>query len=356
MNRNKVLVAMSGGVDSAVCAYLLKKTDMQPTGITMMLWSGKTSAEDGYDALPDQNCTDAKSVADQLNIPHVSIALGSLFKETVVDEFINAYTNGLTPNPCVNCNKHVKFGALMDIADEMGIYHLATGHYARTEKLGDGSYVLKKAKDPLKDQSYFLWSIKKEYLPRILFPLGEYKKDDIRTIAREEKLKCAYREDSQDICFIPDGDYISFIREQTNKTFPCGNFISTSGEILGQHSGIINYTVGQRKGLGIALGKPVFVCQKDVINNTVTLCSDEELYKKELTAHSLNLLTDTPLSERRRYEVKIRYRHTPVWATVEQTDIDKIKVVFDSPQRAITSGQSVVLYDGDTVVGGGIID
>ena len=224
------------------------------------------------------------------------------------------------------------------------------------KKTSNGDFLLKKALDARKDQSYFLWSLKKEILSRVLFPLGEYTKDEIRALARDNGFSNADREDSQDICFIPDGDYVTFLKKQENVSFKRGNFIDTSGNILGAHEGIERYTIGQRKGLGIALGKPMFVGEKNIVNNTVTLCTDAELYKSSLTATQINLLVNDELDKETRLQAKIRYRHTPAIATVTRTDEDKLLVVFDEPQRAITSGQSLVLYDGDVVIGGAIIE
>ena len=345
---------MSGGVDSAVCAYLIKKSGSSAEGVTMRLW-GCNSDTDTYDTAPDINCIDAKETANALGIPHRCIALGHSFKKNVVDKFISEYINGLTPNPCVECNKKIKFGALMEYAEAQGFDALATGHYARIAADENGEYLLKKAADEKKDQSYFLWSIKKEYLKKIILPLGELTKAQVREIADKENLPCAKRADSQDVCFIPDGDYAEFIRENSPLGFPKGNFIDCSGKVLGEHQGIINYTVGQRKGLGIALGHPIFVKSKCVENNTVTLCENEELFSDFLTAHSINILKNGALDAPIRVEAKIRYRHepSPALAWIEN---DKLHVRFDTPQRAITSGQSVVLYQGDTLICGGIIE
>ena len=356
MKQNKALVAMSGGVDSAVCACLLQEAGYTIEGLTMRLWSETERIGDTPSPLPDPNCSDAAAVAKQLGIPHHSVALGDTFRRAVVDRFMEDYANGLTPNPCVECNHHIKFGKLMELTDAHGFDFLATGHYAKIEKSASGDFVLKKAKDSAKDQSYFLWAIPKAYLSRILLPLGDYTKAEIREIAERRQLACAHRSDSQDICFIPDGDYVAFLSKHSNKTFPEGDFVTPDGTILGRHGGYIRYTIGQRKGLGIAVGHPIFVGQKNVSANTVTLCSDAELYAREFTATSLNLLVNDDLSTPRRFEAKIRYRHTPAIATVERIGETRLSVRFDLPQRAIAPGQSVVLYDGDTVIGGGIIE
>ena len=354
MSKSKALVAMSGGVDSAVAALLLKN-DFDLTGITMQLWSDLQNIPDSNDIAPDQNSIDAKSIADILDFPHISVALGESFRKNVIARFISDYRNGKTPNPCVECNKNLKFGKLFEIADELDIPYLATGHYANIVKEAD-SYYLKRATDTTKDQSYFLWSIKKERLPHILFPLGAYTKAQIREIAAQNGFSNAHRSDSQDICFIPNSDYISFIEKYDSPIFKEGNFIDTDGKILGKHSGIERYTIGQRKGLGIALGTPMFVGAKNCKDNTVTLCSDRELYSTTLTADSLNFLVNDSFESPVRLEAKIRYRHTPAVATVQRIDKDRLSVVFDLPQRAISPGQSVALYDGDTLVGGGIIE
>lgn len=354
----KALVAMSGGVDSAVASLLLKQSGYDITGITMRLWSESENIPDSDITPPDDNAIEAKKTADLLGFPHITTALGESFRRQVVDNFIEAYKNGKTPNPCVECNRTLKFGALFDIADKMAIPYLATGHYAKITCEPNGEFSLRKAEDAQKDQSYFLWSIKRERLPFILFPLGNYTKTEIRSIATANGFNNASRSDSQDICFIPDGDYVSFIEKnsQKDKGFKKGRFIDINGNTLGDHSGIINYTIGQRKGLGIALGRPVFVGEKNIDNNTVTLCSDRELYKKELSASRINMLVNEDLESPIRVLAKIRYRHEPAVATVMRVGEDKLSVIFDEPQRAIAAGQSLVIYDEDRVIGGGIID
>jgi len=336
---------MSGGVDSAVAALLLKD-NFELTGITMRLLNNEL----------DSNSSDAKKIASTLGFPHVDVDLSKDFRKDVIESFIADYHQGKTPNPCVVCNKKLKFGKLFEIADGMDIPYLATGHYANIFKQSNGSYELRKAADASKDQTYFLWSIKKERLPFILFPLGDYSKPQIREIALNNGLPNASRSDSQDICFIPDGDYISFIKSNSNVPFKKGNFVDLEGNVLGMHQGLENYTIGQRKGLGIAFGKPMFVGQKNPCDNTVTLCSDEQLYSRTLTAKSLNMLVDETFDTPIKLQAKIRYRHAPATAMVYKIDAYTLRVDFDTPQRAVTRGQSLVLYDGDTVIGGGIIE
>ena len=354
----KVIVAMSGGVDSAVASLLLKNSGYDLLGVTMRLWEDDARIPDSYECEPDENALEAKKTAELLGFSHKTVALGESFRREVIDRFIDSYRSGKTPNPCVECNRTLKFGAMFDIADRLGIPYLATGHYARILKDESGEYGLYRALDANKDQSYFLWSIKRERLPYILFPLGTYTKPEIREIATAHGFNNASRSDSQDICFIPDGDYVSFIEKHagTDVGFEGGSFIDLEGNILGKHDGIVRYTIGQRKGLGIALGRPVFVGDKNIERNTVTLCSDRELYKRELRASRINILTSETFEKPTRVEAKIRYRHTPAPATVVRCGEDELSLVFDEPQRAIARGQSLVLYRGDRVLGGAIID
>ncbi len=351
----KILVAMSGGVDSTVCAHILKEQGYDIGGITMRVWDELCSVPEGDTQMSDQNCRDALSACNMLSIPHHIVSYEESFKRLIVERFIDDYINGLTPNPCVECNKSIKFGKLFESTRTMGYDMLATGHYAKIIQNGD-SFELRRASDINKDQSYFLWAISKDILPFILFPLGNYTKPEIRAIASECRFESAHRSDSQDICFIANGEYASFIKQRRNRGFPMGDFIDINGNIIGKHLGIINYTIGQRKGLGVAFGKPMFVGAKNADKNTVMLCTDAELFSDTLTAHSVNLLVNTTLETPTRVVAKIRYRHTPAAATAYITDEGKLNVKFDLPQRAICAGQSVVLYDGDTVIGGGIIE
>ena len=357
MKNEKVMVAMSGGVDSAVAALLVRDRGFETAGITMCLWSDHTPVPDEtVTATPDKNACEARAIADRLGIPHVTIALGETFMARVVTPFMETYAAGKTPNPCVICNRDIKFGALPMIARDMGYPLLATGHYARIIQDANGRYLLQKATDASKDQSYFLWSLTQQTLSSVLFPLGGYTKPEIREIAATNGFENAHKSDSQDICFIPDGDYISFIHAHSDKEFPKGRFLDVEGHTLGEHEGLLRYTIGQRKGLGLALGQPMFVKAKDPLQNTVTLCTDAELFENRLTASEVNWIAcDTPTAPIRA-EVKIRYRHAAAPATVEPIDNGRVAVTFDTPQRAIAPGQSVVFYDGDTVIGGGVID
>lgn len=354
--KDKILIALSGGVDSAAAALILTKAGYKTAGVTMKLYSDSEQMRDSDNVdLPTQDIIDAKSICDLLGIEHKAVSFGKSFCECVIDPFIREYKNGGTPNPCVDCNRTIKFGALLDYALANGFDKLATGHYARIEYV-DGRYLLKRAADLKKDQSYFLWSLTQKQLSHVLFPLGDMTKSEIRELAASNGFVNAHKSDSQDICFIIDGDYASFIEGYTNESFPCGDFIDTDNNVLGRHSGIIRYTVGQRKGLGIALGFPAFVKEKNPINNTVTLCADSELYSKKLYASRANFSAVDSLKIPTRLTAKIRYRHEPAPATVTQTSDTTFTVEFDEPQRAAAKGQSAVLYDGDTVIGGGIIE
>ena len=346
---------MSGGVDSAVTALLCIEAGYDAAGCTMRLWRPDPAQVGGRVCGSDKDVQDARAVCDHLGIAHTVLDFGARFEETVIRDFIDEYQSCRTPNPCTVCNRCLKFGALLDAAAEMGFDKIATGHYARTLQAANGRYLLKKAADPAKDQTYFLWQLTQEQLAHTLFPLGGMTKAEARAIAGQHGFVNAHKSDSQDICFVPDGDYAAFITQKTGASYPSGNFVDEDGKVLGQHAGIIRYTVGQRKGLGIALGEPMYVKSKNAADNTVTLCKNEALFTTQLDADRINLIATASLDAPIRAKVKIRYAHTPADATVTQTGADSLHVVFDAPQRAIAPGQSVVIYDGDTVIGGGII-
>lgn len=341
----KVMIGMSGGVDSAVSAYLLKKNGYDVTGVTLRL-----CAENSSDA------EDAKLVAEAVGVPHVVADFTDSFRKNVIERFVACYKEGGTPNPCIVCNKYIKFGDMLKYAEENGMDYVATGHYARIELGENDRYMLRKAKDESKDQTYVLYSLTQEQLAHTLFPLGELTKSEVRAVAEENGFVNAHKRDSQDICFVPDGDYAAFIERHTGESFKFGDFVDRDGNLLGEHKGIIRYTVGQRKGLGIALGKPTFVCAKNVENNTVVLGENKDLFSTTLTAHDVNLISCESIDEPMRVCAKVRYNQKEQPATVISIGEGKIKVEFDTPQRAISKGQSVVLYDGEYVVGGGIID
>lgn len=343
----RVAVAMSGGVDSSVAAYLLREQGRSLMGVTLQL-HGCTGMED---------VSDARAVAAQLGIDHHVFDLTQHFRTCVMDHFISEYEQGRTPNPCVECNRRVKFGALLDKSAQLGCAGVATGHYARLDyDAASGRWLLKTALYPEKDQSYVLYCLTQSQLSRSRFPLGGLSKDEIRAIAMEQKLVNARKGDSQDICFIPDGDYAAFIRRHTGKDYPAGDFVSPQGTVLGQHEGIISYTLGQRRGLGVSSADGrLYVTKIDPEDNRVTLGKNEDLFARTLEADHINFIPFDRLSGPLRVQAKARYRQTAQPAVVEQVGEDRIRVTFDQPQRAITPGQAVVLYDGDIVIGGGTI-
>ena len=344
MENKKALVAMSGGVDSSVAAFLCQQSGLHCLGGTMkLLCQGSGDAED------------ARAVASRLGMDFHIFDMTGRFRQDVMDKFVRCYEAGLTPNPCVDCNKQLKFGALLDAALELGCDYVVTGHYCRIERNDAGRWMLYKATDSAKDQSYFLYGLTQHQLQHTLFPLGALSKEDARKIAEEQGFINARKKDSQDICFIPDGDYLHFIREYTGKDFLGGNFLDAEGKVVGQHNGAIGYTRGQRKGLGLAMGQPVYVLSKDMEKNTVTVGSNEALFSRELIAEDWNFFPFDHLTTPLRCFAKARSRMAEQPATAYPMEDGRVKVVFDELQRALTTGQAVVLYDEDAVIGGGTI-
>lgn len=350
--KKKALIAMSGGVDSSVSAYLMKRQGFECTGVTMKMFDNEIEKSCGS----LQDAEDAKNIAKRLDIPFHILNCTGEFKKEVIERFIEAYQNGATPNPCVDCNRYIKFEKLYSSVKQFETDYIVTGHYARIEyNESTRRYLLKKGADDTKDQSYVLYSLTQEQLMHTMFPLGELRKSEVREIAAEQGFINANKRDSQDICFVRDNDYAGFIEQYTNKIYEDGNFIDMQGNILGRHKGLIRYTIGQRKGLGLALENPMYVHSKSVEDNTVTLCGNDSLFTKSLNAINFNWIAydkaDTPI----RVKAKVRYKQTEQWATAEQISHDTVYIEFDEPQRAIAKGQAVVLYDGDVVVGGGTI-
>ena len=353
----KAIIAMSGGVDSSVAAYLMKKDGFDCIGVTMKLFTNDeigVSREHTCCSLDDVE--DARNVAHKLDMPYYVFNFADKFETDVIDRFICAYEHGCTPNPCIDCNRFLKFDKLYHRAQELGCDYVVTGHYARIEQdEKTGRFLLKKGLDPTKDQGYVLYAMTQEQLAHTIFPLGAMNKTETRQIAEEQDFINARKHDSQDICFVQNGCYADFIQKYTGKNYPGGDFGDVNGNVLGRHKGIIRYTIGQRKGLGLALKEPMYVKEVNTENNTVVLAREEELYDKVLTADDVNLISVEEIKEPMRVKAKVRYRQPEQWATVTQTGADEIRVEFDEPQRAITKGQSVVLYDGDVIVGGGTI-
>ena len=349
MENEKALIAMSGGVDSSVAAYLTQAAGFDCLGATMRLFD-KSDVKCGSDA------EDARKVADRLGIPFHVFAFADQFRAAVMDKFVRCYECGLTPNPCIECNRQLKFQELLQKALQLNCDCIVTGHYASVRVCPQtGRYLLYKAADKAKDQSYFLYSLTQEQLSHTRFPLAELTKEQVREIADQQGFVNARKRDSQDICFVPDGDYYAFIRSYTGKTYPEGNFLNTDGKVVGTHQGAIGYTRGQRKGLGLAMGEPVYVLSKDMENNTVTVGCNEALFSRSLRANDWNFFPFETLTAPIRVKAKARSRMAEQPATVYPEENGVCRVEFDEPVRAITTGQAVVLYDGDQVIGGGTI-
>lgn len=350
MEEKRVLLGMSGGVDSSVSALLLKEQGYEVIGTTMELFAGSSCCN-------TNTYIDAKNVCNQIGVPHFIYNFKDEFKKYVIDDFINCYSNCLTPNPCIECNKFMKFGLMYEKAKELGCEYIATGHYAKTEYSEKyNRWVLKKSKAGKKDQSYVLWNIPKRLVEHVVFPLADFEnKDEIRKIAKENNLKTANKPDSEDICFIPDGNYKRFLEENSNLKPKKGNIVHVNGTVLGKHNGLYNYTIGQRKGLGISYKEPLFVVGFNRAKNEVIVGEKEYIYKTEMIVKNINLLLVDKIEDSMKVSVKTRYSSKEEMATIEMVDEDTIKVVFENPVARITPGQSAVFYLDDIVVGGGKI-
>ncbi|ACA44487.1 tRNA 2-thiouridine(34) synthase MnmA [Clostridium botulinum] len=354
--KKKVLVGMSGGVDSSVAAYLLKEQGYEVIGVTMQIWQDDEEfieKEGGCCSL--SAVADARRVANKIGIPFYVMNFKDAFKRNVIDYFVDEYMEGRTPNPCIACNKFIKFSSFLDKAMAMGIDYVATGHYAIIEKHND-RYIIKKSEDDRKDQTYALYNLTQFQLERTLMPCGQYKKSKIREIAKEIGLRVHNKKDSEEICFIPDNDHGRYIKNRFPNKVREGNFVDKQGNILGTHKGIVYYTIGQRKGLGIAFGKPMYVVDINPFRNEVVLGDLEDLLNTELIAKDINYIPFDTLKDPMEVEAKIRYSQTPSKAIITPIEDGRVRVNFHEKQRAITKGQSVVFYKDDLLIGGGIIE
>lgn len=356
--KEKVVVGMSGGVDSSVAAYLLKEQGYDVIGVTMQIWEDEEQqrTEENGGCCGLSAVDDARRVADRLEIPYYVMNFKQEFQEKVVDYFVEEYLAGRTPNPCIACNRYVKWESLLKRSMEIGADYIATGHYARITKLPNGRFAIRNSVTARKDQTYALYNLTQFQLAHTLMPIGEYEKDQVRRIAQEAGLPVAAKPDSQDICFVPDGDYAAFLKKKAGERMPGeGDFVTRDGTVLGKHKGITHYTIGQRKGLGLSMGEPVFVSELRPKTNQVVVGEEPQVFKKELLCDHLNFMGMEDLEEPRRVWAKVRYAHKGQWCLIERQGRDLIRAEFEEPVRAITPGQAVVFYEGEYVLGGGII-
>ena len=349
---------MSGGVDSSVTAGLLKQQGYDVIGITLRLWEEDPACtiDNVHACCSLSSVDDAKAVASVLGIPHYTLDFRDIFRRDVIDYFVDAYVHGKTPNPCIACNRYVKWESLLKRSMEIGADYIATGHYARIAKLPNGRFAIRNSVTARKDQTYALYNLTQFQLAHTLMPIGEYEKDQVRRIAQEAGLPVAAKPDSQDICFVPDGDYAAFLKKKAGERMPGeGDFVTRDGTVLGKHKGITHYTIGQRKGLGLSMGEPVFVSELRPKTNQVVVGEEPQVFKKELLCDHLNFMGMEDLEEPRRVWAKVRYAHKGQWCRIERQGRDLIRAEFEEPVRAITPGQAVVFYEGEYVLGGGII-
>lgn len=355
MDRKKIVVGLSGGVDSSVAAFLLKEQGYEVIGVTMVNFR-EDSLAPGEKSAAEKIVEDASRVAGYLGISHHVVDFCPQFRENVVDYFIKEYFSGRTPNPCVVCNRYIKWKAMMEQGEKLGAELIATGHYARVEKLSNGRHALKCSASAAKDQTYALYGLSQEQLSRTVMPLGEYTKDEIRRIAEKAGIVVANKPDSMEICFIPDNDYAAFIEKRAGRSVPKGNYVDASGKVLGQHQGIIHYTIGQRKGLNLAMGRPVFVTEIRPDTNEVVIGENEAVFAPALRCSHLNAMSVPEFKNGMEVFAKIRYNHKGAPAVLRCISEDELLVEFQEPQRAITPGQAVVFYQDGYVAGGGIIE